>query len=766
MKIKQNRKVLIWSIILALGGFLFGFDTAVISGLASEGEVSTRLPNDVMPVIGAWFWGEDEFNPDGYKSFIDDAKTHSPYNLLTTSLRVADKEITDTAVHNQLKLAVEYAKNCGIQMAVDLDVRLARRAFEAEYPEELQKMLMLKEVVLSESESVEAVIHSLDLGDHMTSRTIHYIPLQGSLLRVYSYQMKKDGIDPNTLKEITTECTVVSESKDSVVVSIPAKRQNSQTRACAMVAFTHLTPAVFAPHLIEFQREIVRSYADIPMAGGMKDEWGFPPTKLPMDNKYWYSKYIEKAYAERTGGRELLADCLLMYLGIEGQENDRQMAINHLIEMNWQRNGELEDDFYQTVKDVFGPNAAVVTHPTWYAYFCEKEYRKNGLDWWAATRDWAQTDENAPFAVRTSLAKKWNSPVWYNQYYASEIESYQKELWSSALAGGRLNYHPIYPNYTDSDGHVELLRGKLMQGESKVRLLNYIAQSPLNCPVAIVFGHQNLLNWAGPNYNDAGLMELVNEFWCNGIPADLIPSSEIEGKSLFIDKDGWISYGAQNYSAIILYNPEFEKESTADFFNKASKGKTRMFRFGNWTKDFNGQVFNGNASLPKNMDALVNYTAMLEELYEILKGQGIGTQSPATKIENRKTPPFITHPTSGMSRFIDGTILQVAGTNNVEGDPIYSTIKVKGYDVFFDAIGVAAIRLNDDGQVQAMVAGGLKSFKTGTFEINLEDRMDIALWINEKEELEGVIQGWKGEIPIQLLAITKNWGRLNIPLPL
>ncbi len=28
----NNRKVLLWSIVVALGGFLFGFDTAVISG--------------------------------------------------------------------------------------------------------------------------------------------------------------------------------------------------------------------------------------------------------------------------------------------------------------------------------------------------------------------------------------------------------------------------------------------------------------------------------------------------------------------------------------------------------------------------------------------------------------------------------------------------------------------------------------------------------------------------------------------------------------
>ena len=33
MKNKPNNKVFIWSLIVALGGFLFGFDTAVISGV-------------------------------------------------------------------------------------------------------------------------------------------------------------------------------------------------------------------------------------------------------------------------------------------------------------------------------------------------------------------------------------------------------------------------------------------------------------------------------------------------------------------------------------------------------------------------------------------------------------------------------------------------------------------------------------------------------------------------------------------------------------
>lgn len=165
------------------------------------------------------------------------------------------------------------------------------------------------------------------------------------------------------------------------------------------------------------------------------------------------------------------------------------------------------------------------------------------------------------------------------------------------------------------------------------------------------------------------------------------------------------------------------------------------------------------------MDVPKDQTVLIKELLKILKDQNISTQAPATKLENRQQLPFIKHPTTGSSRLIDGTIIQIAGTDNVKGDPIYSTIKVKGYDVFFDAIGVAAVRLNRAGKVEAIVGGGLKSFKTGSFEINLENRIDIALWKNDRGKWEGIIQGWKGKIPLELLAITRNWNRLGVPVP-
>jgi hypothetical protein len=726
-----------------------------------------RLPNNVMPVLACWFWSEEEFKTDGYKVFIDQAVLHSPYNLLCASIRLQGRETTTEAVHSQLKLAARYAAGRGIPLIADLDVRTARRAFESKYPDELQEMLLLQETEIYKNNASETVITSKDLSDHYTGRTTHYIPLRGELLRVYSYVMESAGIDPNSLKDITGNCTIVVSSKDSIRVKIPADEINNQ--ACVLASFTHLTPDVFAPHLMDFQREIIWQYADVPLAGVFKDEWGFPPCfdGSPDKNQFWYSKYRAQAYAERTGGRDLLADCLLMHLGIKGKEQERQMVINNFMEMSWQRNGALENDYYNSVKEIFGPNAVVTTHPTWFPYPDLREHMKNGLDWWIATRDWAQTDEYTPFAVRTALAKKWGSPVWYNMYYSSLRSDYEQSVWTFALTGGRINYHPIYPSDQQGlENHLKLLRGDLMRAESRVRLLNYISQSPLNCPVAVVFGHACTMNWAGPSYDDVG-MELIKRLWIEGIPADLLPSSEIQNKNLLVDPEGWIRYGTQRYAAIILYHPEFERSSTSQFFCKAASGQTALFRIGDWTMDFNAKDFDGNKSLPEKMIVVNGIDQVISDVKSVLKRQQIELQTHAVESPSMEFEHFfITPPAAGYCCLIDGTLIQVAGSDNVSGDPIRSVITIKGHKVFFDAIGLAAVRLDEDGNLQAMAAGGLKSFKTGNFSIHLDEPFDLAVWKNNQGEWAGVIQGLAGDIPLQLLELTRNWARIDLPVPL
>jgi hypothetical protein len=93
-------------------------------------------------------------------------------------------------------------------------------------------------------------------------------------------------------------------------------------------------------------------------------------------------------------------------------------------------------------------------------------------------------------------------------------------------------------------------------------------------------------------------------------------------------------------------------------------------------------------------------------------------------------------------------------------------MKVGKYDVSFKAIGVAAVRLDEKGRVEAMAAGGLKYFKAGGLDVKLDEPVDVALWRTDNGGFKGVIQGLKGKIPRQLLTLTKDWTRLSVPVPL
>jgi hypothetical protein len=691
---------------------------------------------------------------------IDEANEKTPYNFLIPFLRFPHYEVVDTIVHDYVKRVAEYAVQKNVQLVPDLDIRNARRAYKNKYPGELQQMLRLKETGLQDAGATEVIIHSIDLNDHYSGGALtHHIPLEGNLLRVYAYKKAEAGIISETLKDITGNCEVVYATADSVSIKVPA--QADFTHASVLVAFTHLYPDIFGPHLMEFQRQIIEQYRDVPLIGVCKDEWGFPPYYPRFFREglhdFWYSEHRAKAYAGDTG-RDLLADCLLMAVGEQNRESERKAAVNRFMEMSRLRHTALEEDFYNTVKAVFGDDAAVTVHATWWPYPDKCEFLKNGLDWWTAKRDWAQTDEVAPYAVRTALCKKWGSPIWYNMYYKMDMVP---QMWSSALGGGRIDYLP----------YQSIFHPDVMRAECRIRLLNFVSETPVDCPVAVIFGHHAAMNWAGPYYDDVG-MALADSLWHAGYPADLIPTTEIMNGSLTVDGNGTVWYGKQAYAAVVLYHPEFENAPLADFFSKATRGNTALFRVGEWTEDFDGKTLNGNQLLPASMTRANDVPDAFAQVCRTLAGKQIPKQTPATGIldntffqlrdfEHVSYAP----PTTGFSRMIDGTIIHVAGTENISGDTIQTAFKVNGYDVFVDAVGVASVRLDEDGNLEALAAGGLQLFRTGDLEIRLNERTDLALWKNAGGKWQGVIQGWDGAVPDALLKITPDWIRLKVPVP-
>src|SRR5690606_36973283 len=109
---------------------------------------------------------------------------------------------------------------------------------------------------------------------------------------------------------------------------------------------------------------------------------------------------------------------------------------------------------------------------------------------------------------------------------------------------------------------------------------------------------------------------------------------------------------------------------------------------------------------------------------------------------------------------LDGTRVITAGSNDPAGDPILTTLDVDGHAVHLDAMGVAAIRLAPDGTLQALAAGGLKSVSTAALRIDLDTRLNLALWRDPTGTLRGTVTS-KRDLPLALTQITPHWTRLE-----
>lgn len=731
--------------------------SVVVAVEAHEAEVDSRLP--LPPVIGAWFWTQKDLEAEGYKSFLDAAATSSPYTLLSTSCRRI--EVVDPYYHIQVDKAVRYAAELGFEVALELDIRLARQAFRDKYPGEQQEELVLRFVDFPNDQPVEVTFQGVDTRDHMNGSLPSYDCLATRLVRIYSFVRGEDGIDPASVRDITAVgVTATAYGPRELTVRLPAQSDRS---ACVIASHTYLTPDVFAPHLIEYQRGIVQQYKDVPLAGIMKDEWGFPPDHSgnPAHDRYWYSAAMARAYSERSGGGDLIRDALLMCAGEKDRQREQLVAINRYRTMCRRRNAAIEDDYYRAGKETFGKDALIVTHATWTPYPGPQEFRKNGLSWWQATRDIGQTDESTPFPCRTSLAKRWGYPLWYNQFYARETEPYVRELWAGVLGGGRLNVHPLYPRGDLKTGQREtlLMQSGLMAAMTRIRMLDFITRAPLDCPVAVVFGHACAMNWAGPSYNRVG-MEIASALCAEGYPTDLIPSSLVEDSVLRIDDDGYICLGPQRYRAVVLYRPQFCGQRELTFFGGAAIGKTAILQVGSWTCDAQARPLDVAGRLGDKVQHFDDDNACAAAVKRRLSAADVPRVTGWTGNATHPRPPG-----AGFAALTDGTYIRAAGRDHPAGDPICETFTWQGHAVEIDAIGIAAIRFDAAGKVMAFAAGGLKRVKAGALEIELPERADVAFCREPGGACEGVIQGLSGDTPAPLRAITTCWHHLAMPKP-
>ena len=298
-----------------------------------------------------------------------------------------------------------------------------------------------------------------------------------------------------------------------------------------------------------------------------------------------------------------------------------------------------------------------------------------------------------------------------------------------------------------------------MRANARIRLLDCITRTPLDCPVAVIFGHAAAMNWAGPHFNDVGLA-LTDALWRAGQPADLIPSSEITSGALRVGKDGWLQYGSQRYAAAVLYHPEFESKETAAFVRRIAKGPTAIWRVGEWTRDFAARPF--APRLPQQLKSGRDAADCATQVLAHLRERGVVAQTPASDTigwDVKTAAP----PRAGQCRLIDGTVIWLAGAERLAGDAIEINQPVNGHTITAKAAGVLAVRLDKSGQLEALAAGGLSRFQGGGVDLQLDPPLDLALWRDAGGRWQGVVQDCAGPIPPVMLQLTTAWQRRITP---
>ena len=195
-----------------------GSNAAVRSARVLLGHQDSNLIKTSWPSIGCWFWSKEEFQGEGYKRFIDLHQKYSPFEFLTTSLRYPG-DLTDPKVHDRIKAASLYARSKGMGLVMDLDIRLARDSFKERYPDELQEILLLRQLPLTNGNSASIGVKGNGFDDHYTYGRNPYEPVSTKLLRVYNYNKKGGLIQTGTVKDITASATSIA-TKDSVQVNV------------------------------------------------------------------------------------------------------------------------------------------------------------------------------------------------------------------------------------------------------------------------------------------------------------------------------------------------------------------------------------------------------------------------------------------------------------------------------------------------------------------------------------------------------------------
>ncbi len=655
--------------------------------------------------ILTWKWEDITFDCN-MEQEINELRSRFTPSMLCISLHWVTRRFDDEALHAKIRECNEQVVKHGMKLIVETCPRNEGQGFYEVYPDEPRAYLAHYEtLVLDENGDAEKVIEAQQID--------HYWRNSGAkgaekVFSAFCFNIGEGYLTykPESLKELSgiSLSHFEDEGGKKVRITVNAGSENGEKTAQVCLLTEQPIPDLASKKLPDYFRKMVsgleQKNTDIGVGGVFSDEWGYDvilkiEEPNPYDDRKLFLKHLsfsdamaekyESAYPEAS----FKADSLHFMYTPEGKPEVRVAAVNRYFKTLRKIMSQNDYDMHSITKEVLGNDAFYGVHPTWWGSVDSLNFEcyKNGFYWWEAKRDIAQTDELVTLPIRTALSHKWGSSIFYNMWYSMgtrKIETYYKDTWNSVRAGGRTHHHsyrcPNEPVVLELAGEGLLESLELM--EKKVRLIDEVQKTALDCRVLVLFGMEAISNyavsfsskngeikgllppWIPQNEKLDKVLNTANHLFSK-LLCDLVPTSEVENGWVTIAENGLPVYGTQQYDAVVVFYPECMPKECYAFLQKLDKN--RLFVCGGASMYADGAtILHSDAEILDTAKIRYDDIPEADELYRILTEAGVKA--------NR---------TAQGCALQDGSWIFTGEGQSAIGNPLTVNEKINGYNIEF-----------------------------------------------------------------------------------
>ncbi|MBR6764643.1 MAG: hypothetical protein IKM13_12975 [Clostridia bacterium] len=660
------------------------------------------------PKIQYWSLNEEDILSENYKEVIDRIRQNGCFDTLCISCWKMN--LWDLSTKPLIGKVVRYAHDKGIRTPLQVFPKGYHTKWRASVGVEDAVALVTEHECLVEEDCT--VIRAT--GAKNVRYPEHRNSIAGELLGAYAFQKSGDGFyRAGSLIDIRHRAKVLYTDGESLTLSF----DTDDLKGCClyvMVAHYYAAFDLFGDRILREYRELIDAYADLPVNGIVLDELKnmviLPPWQTDAFRERFYGRNFHRYFAEQTG-EDLIRILLDMRFCPEGRDEVRIGAINRYFDIFQHSTKRLETFVAEYSREVFGEEAFAGLHNTYHNHLQSDEIWQTGCNWWEVPRKYAQTDEDIPYPIRMGMACGCRENLVYDMYYAPDKEKYFEKAMRDARFGSRIHYHIIRSGGNSSIswdvGSPEFLDG-VKPYEDKIELLNRFDPAMPRMELLVVFGFPALCNWypdrSARNSMDINgklnIMDRVHVLWEQGYLNALAPSDAVADGRIRA-KDGKFDYCGHRFDKLLYLYPQYSKPEVISFLQEALQNGYDLKILGELTRDFDGRP----AELTGEPDSFL-------------------TEEDDIPGEMALTPNTIP----------DGCVLEdgsvvIGHYESVAGDN-FCTRRFELGETLCEATfkGVFALKLGENGEIEKLVAGGLKEFKlNGKTVLSLDGSRDYFL---------------------------------------